>query len=79
MPDAILSTFTADLPHIHPTRANDTGLLNLPLVETTSFGKNSIRFNALLSWNSVQSLLPVRLCDLVDIKSDLKKCLLASY
>ena len=47
--DAIQSTFTADLPRIHPTRANDAGLLNLPLVETTSIGKNSIRFNALLS------------------------------
>ena len=60
-------TFTADLPRIHLTRGNDAGLLNLPLVETTSFGKNSVRYNALLSWNFVQSLLPVRLCDLADI------------
>ena len=72
MPDAIQSTFTADLPRIHPTRANDTGLLNLPLVETTSLGKNSVRYNALLSWNFVQSLLLFRLRDLADIKSDLK-------
>ena len=67
-------------PDIQATRANHTGLLNLPLVETTSFGKNSIRYNAFLSWNFVQSLLPIKLCDYEEIKSDLQKCLIiASY
>ena len=56
MPDAIQSTFAVDFSHTQPTRADNIGLLNLPLVETTSLGKNSIRYNALLSWNFVQSL-----------------------
>ena len=79
MPDAIQSTFTVDFSHTQPTRADNIGLLNLPLVETTSFGKNSIRYNALLSWNFIQSLLPAKLSDFEDIKFDLKKCLVASY
>ena len=79
MPDAIQSTFAVDFSHTQPTRADNIGLLNLPLVETTSFGKNSIRYNALLSWNFIQSLLPAKLSDFEDIKSDLKKCLVASY
>ena len=37
MPDAIQSTFAVDFSHTHPTRADNIGLLNLPLVETTSF------------------------------------------
>ena len=79
MPDAIQNTFVVDFTHTQPTRANDVGLINLPLVETTSFGKHSIRYNALLSWNLVQSLLPIKLFDFEDIKTDLKKCLIASY
>ena len=80
MPDAIQSTFAVDFSHTHPTRADNIGLLNLPpLVEITSFGKNSIRYNALLSWNFIQTLLPAKLSDFEDIKSDLKKCLVASY
>ena len=79
MPDAIQSTFAVDFSHTQPTRADNIGLLNLPLVETTSFGKNSVRYNALLSWNFIQSLLPAKLSDFEDIKSDLKKCLVASY
>ena len=78
MPDAIQNTFVVDFTHTQPTRANDVGLLNLPLVKTTSFGKHSIRYNALLSWNLVQSMLPIKLFDLEDIKTDLKKCLIAS-
>ena len=78
MPDAIQNTFVVDFTHTQPTRANDVGLINLPLVETTSFGKHSIRYNALLSWNLVQSLLPIKLFDFEDIKTDLKKCLIAS-
>ena len=59
-------------------------LINLPVliilvVETTSFGKNSIRHNALLSWNFIQAMLTAKLSDSEDIKSDLKKCIVASY
>ena len=79
MPDAIQSTFAVNFSHTHPTRSDNIGLLNLPLVETTSFGKHSIRYNALLSWNHIQSLLPAKISDYEDIKSDLKKCLVASY
>ena len=79
MPDAIQCTFSVDFSHTQPTRADNIGLLNLLLVETTSFGKDSIRYNALLSWNFIQSLLPAKLSDFEDIKSELKKCLVASY
>ena len=78
MPDAIQNTSAVDFSHTQPTRADNIGLLNLP-VEINSFGKNSIRYNALLSWNFIQSLLPAKLSDFEDIKSDLKKCLVASY
>ena len=53
MPDAIQCTFAVDFSHTQPTRADNIGLLNLPLVETTSFGKNYIRYNALLSCNFI--------------------------
>ena len=81
MPDPIQRTFAVDFAHdhAHATRAENIGLLNLPIAETTCFGKSSIRYNAVLSWNYIQSLLPVRLTDFEDIKSDLKKCLLSSY
>ena len=81
MPEPIQRTFAVDFAHALPTRAENTGLLNLiqPFVETTCFGKKSIRFNAVLSWNYIQSMLPVRLSEFVHIKSDLKKCLLTSY
>ena len=71
--------FAVGFAHTQPTCANNIGLLNLPLVETTSFDKNSIKYNALLSWNFIQSLLPAKLSDFEDIKSDFKKCLVASY
>ena len=76
MPDAIQSTFAVDLPHIQATRANHTDLLNLPLVETTSLGKYSIRYNALLlSWNFVQSLLPTSSATLRILNQTLKSTL----
>ena len=37
MPDAIQSTFAVDFSHTQLTRADNIGLLNLPLVETTHF------------------------------------------
>ena len=79
MPPAVHSTFAVDFTHNLPTRAQNTGLIDLPSVETTCFGKNSIRHNAIRSWNSVQSLLPIKLIDLESVKCDLKKCFLASY
>ena len=79
MPAVIHSTFAVDFPLTPHTRAHKSGLLDLLSVESTCFGKNSIRHNAIRSWNSIQSLLPTRLVELEVIKRDLKKCLLASY
>ena len=79
MPVAIQSSFAVDFSHAFPTRADKTGLLNLPMVDSSSFGKHSIRFNSILSWNFIQSLLPCKISDFVYLKSDLKKCLIASY
>ena len=39
IPDAIQSIFAVDFSHTQPTRADNIGLLNLPLVETTSLTK----------------------------------------
>ena len=75
MPDAIQSTIAVDFSHTQPTRADNIGLLNLPLLKTASFGKISIRYNALLSWNFIQPLLPAKISDFEDIKSDLKNAL----
>ena len=79
MPEPIKRIFAVDFAHALPTRAENTGLLNLPIVETTCFGKKSIRFNAVSSWNYIQSMLPIKLSEFEHIKSDLRKCLLTSY
>ena len=80
MPEPIKRIFAVDFAHALPTRAENTGLLNLPIVESTCFGKKSIRFNAISSWNYIlQSMLPIKLSDFEHIKSDLRKCLLTSY
>ena len=76
---AVHSTFAVDFTHAQLTRAQISGLLDLPSVVTTCFGKNSIRYNAIRSWNSIQSLLPIKLIDLENVKGDLKKCFIASY
>ena len=56
-PDSIQNTFAVDFFHAHDTRANNLGSLNLPMVDSVSFGKNSIRSCSINSWNLVQSLL----------------------
>ena len=79
MPAVVHSTFAVDFTHAQPTRAHKSGLLDLPTVLTTCFGKNSVRHNAIRSWNSIQSLLSIKLIDQESVNSDLKKCFLASY
>ena len=74
LPHSIQNTYAVDL-----TRDDDfIDFYNIPDVRTVSFGKNSIRYNSLLSWNEIQSLLlPIKLDDFQDLKTGLKKCFLA--
>ena len=58
LPPSILNTFSIDFAHNHHTRADGTGLLNLPMVSSTSFGKKSVRYFSIKSWNYMQSLIP---------------------
>ena len=55
--------------------------IKFPMLEQFVLGNiDSIKYNSLLSWNEIQSLLmPTKLDDLKDIKTGLRKCLLASY
>ena len=73
MPPAVHSTFAVDFTNAHPTRAQTSGLLHLPTVQTTCFGTNSIRHNAIRSWNSIHSLLPIKLVDLESVKNVILK------
>ena len=76
MPDSIQDTHSVDL--THDNDFND--FFQIPDVRTVSFGKNSIRYNSLLSWNEIQSLLlSTNLVDLQDLKTGLKECFLATY
>ena len=61
MPVSVQNTYAVDFTHAQGTRAEKIGLFNLPVVNTDSFGKNSIRFNALNSWNKIQSSWPNKL------------------
>jgi len=66
----------------YPTRGSLLHLLNKPLVRTTSFGINSIRYQCILNWNFLQSVISQH--DLVSLsyyklKSMVKASLLASY
>ena len=75
MPDSIQNTYT-DL-----TRDSDfTDFYDIPDVRTVGFGEHSIKYNCLLSWNEIQSLLlPTKLDDFLDLKTGLKECFLATY
>ena len=76
LPDSIQNTYVVDL-----VRDSDfIDFYNIPDVRTVGFGKHSIRYNCLLSWNEIQSLLlPTKLDDFEDLKTGLTKCFLATY
>ena len=76
LPDSIINTYTVDL-----SRDMDfVDFYQIPDVRTVAFGKHSIKYNSMLSWNEIQSLLmPTKLDDFKDLKTGLKKCFLASY
>ena len=76
MPESIQNTYTVDL-----ARDNDfNDFFTIPEVRTAHFGKYSIRYNCLLSWNEIQSLLmPTKLDDFLNLKIGLKKCFIATY
>ena len=75
-PDTIQNTYAVDLVR----DADFIDFYEVPDVRTVGFGKNSIRYNSILSWNAVQSLLlPTKLDDFEDLKSGLKECFLATY
>ena len=84
---SVQNAFAVDFTHAQVTRANQTGLFNFPIINTVSFGHNSIRFNALNSWNTVQSVLfeekgeKVKLVSVnyFVLKKLLKKHFIASY
>ena len=57
VPVSVQNAFAVDFTHAQITRADQTGLFNFPIINMVSFGHNSIRFNALNSWNTVQSVL----------------------
>ncbi|XP_057310678.1 uncharacterized protein LOC130648640 [Hydractinia symbiolongicarpus] len=81
LPASILNTFAVDFTHAQGTRAEKIGLINLPTFNTISFGKNSIRFNAINSWNKLQSLMTRKFVslDYFNLRSDLKKYFVSSY
>ena len=92
MPDSIQNTFAVDFSYACDTRANNLGSLNLPMVDSVGFGKNSIRSCPINSWNLVCSLLPGYLVsieselplkwisiDTFDLKSVLKDFFIACY
>ena len=59
LPADILSTFKfSKLVHTYNTRGNSLSLLNLPSVNTTSFGLGSLSKRAINQWNSFQRLNP---------------------
>ena len=53
MPLSVQDTFAVDFSHIQDTRAEKTGLINLHTVNLVCFGKDSIKFNAINSWNRI--------------------------
>ena len=88
MPDSVQNTFAVDFAHALVTRADKIGQFNLPTINTASFGSNSVRFNALNSWNTLQSTLSDKgrkekvklvLVDYFDLKKLLKKHFISSY
>ena len=78
---SVQDTFAIDFTHARGTRAEKFGLLNIPVVNTVSFGKNSIRSKAINSWNKIQSSMPSKLVslDYSHLKNYLKKNFIASY
>ena len=79
MPEAIQNTFAVDFTHATHTRAGHAGLINVPFVNTTRFGKQSIKYNAIHSWNRVQPLLPQKFADIKNLRKELKEFYLSSY
>ena len=81
MPVSVQNTFAVEFAHAQFTRADENGLFNFPTINTVSFGNNSIRFNSLNSWNSVQSVWSEKIVsfDWFELKKELKKHFLASY
>ena len=79
MPEAIQSTFAVDFTHASHTRAGHAGLINVPSVNTTSFGKQSIKYNATHSWNRVQQLLPQKFTEIKNLRKELREFYLSSY
>ena len=55
IPKSINDTYNIDFTHAYQTREFTTGLFGLPSVFSTSFGKNSIRYQALSSWNKIKT------------------------
>ena len=53
MPLSVQDTFAVDFSHTQDTRAEKAGLTNLPTVNLDCFGKNSIKFNDIKSWNRI--------------------------
>ena len=58
LPVSVQNAYAIDFSHGHNTCANELGLVNLPMVDSISFGKNSNRVCAINSWNLIQSSLP---------------------
>ena len=49
-PASIHTTYAIDFTHAYKTRGSNIGLYNLPIFNSISFGKNSIRYQSLLSY-----------------------------
>ena len=82
LPVSVLDTYAIDFTHAYKTRGNDIGLLNLPMYNTVSFGKNSIRYQSLSSWNSLQLLHPsTKFVNMkpFELKNLLKKLFMTTY
>lgn len=75
LPDSILNTFNINFFHSHHTRAGEKGFLNLPHVHSTAFGKKSIKFLAINSWNNLQNSLPFKISNknTIEMKTILHK------
>ena len=83
LPTDFHTTFSfTKLNHPYPTRGRNLGLLQLPKINTKSYGENSMCKQAIIQWNHFQHLYPN--LELVNItlsklKSLVTACFLAEY
>ena len=81
VPVSVQNTYAVDFSHGLNTCSNELSLVNLPMVDSISFGKNSTRVCAINSWNFIQSSLPDNLFlkDFANLKRETKSFFFASY